>query len=94
MTINSKFDIGDEVYAVYIETDDIIRVFTDTIVSITITEDKTIDYLLDNYCDTFKENELVKIEDKESLVQTIDRLIEASKIPEDASNSEIRDVCL
>lgn len=79
MNIKSKFGIREKVYVVYKE-DDIVHVFEDEILSITVIEDKTIDYLLDRTCDTFKDYELVRINDKESLIKRIVELLEVGKV--------------
>lgn len=79
MKIESKFEIHEKVYVVYKE-DDIVHVFKDEIISITVIEDKTIDYLLDRMCETFKDYELVRINDKENLIKRIEELLEVGKV--------------
>lgn len=81
MKIESKFGLHEKVYAVYKEVNDIFaHVFEDEIISITVIEDGTIDYLLDKMCETFKDYELVRIDDKDGLIKRIDEVLEVGKV--------------
>lgn len=76
MKIYVKYRVGEEVYAIYKEDDGIIRLWKDKINSITIRENNVIDYLLEDYCETFSEHELVKLEDEKGLLKKINELID------------------
>lgn len=73
MIINTKYAIGDEVYAFY-EQDGEIHIFKDKITEIVITENKQLYYLQKHDCDEWTEEELVKINDTEKLIEIIEKL--------------------
>lgn len=77
MTIDTKFGIGDDVYAVYKE-DDEVKVFKDEITEILITKTQTI-----YYCSIvgweLKEDDLISTADRDKVIDRIDELLKRSE---------------
>lgn len=74
MTINTKFGIGDEVYIVYKENDEV-KIFKDEIEEIVIYEVETC-YYVRNSCEQIREDELIHIENRDKVIDKIDELLE------------------
>lgn len=75
MKLNLKYKFGDEVYVVYIEDDGIVRVFKDKVVEFSMSEEYGLHYYVDKMCEEFKEEELVRINDTDGLVNRINELL-------------------
>lgn len=79
MTINTKYGIGDKVYAVFKETDKSeIEVCVGTVREILIKE-QTIEYYIDTVYEAFEEVDLIPINDKLGLTKRIDELSKEAK---------------
>lgn len=88
MEIKTKYDIGDKVYCVWVEPDNIVRVVDDVINSIYINEDKRILYYTEKIAAVeWKEDELTPITDHEGLIESIDYLLERGYQDERDGNS-------
>ena len=88
MEIKTKYDIGDKVYCVWIEPDNIVRVVDDVISSIYINEDKEVLYYTEKLvAEEWKEHELIPITDHEGLIESIDYLLERGYQDERNGNS-------
>lgn len=75
MNIKTKFEIGQIVYAVFREENEIwVKVFDDVVTEIVISEDG-ITYYLEKMCEEFKEEDLVPIHNSEALTDRIDYLL-------------------
>lgn len=77
MTIDTKFGIGDDVYAVYKE-DDEVKVFKDEITEILITETQTI-YYSSIVGWELKEDDLISTADRDKVIDRIDELLKRSE---------------
>ena len=88
MEIKTKYDIGDKVYCIWIEPDNIVRVVDDVINSIYINEDKEVLYYTEKIvAEEWKEAELIPITDHEGLIESIDYLLERGYQDERDGNS-------
>lgn len=75
MNIKTKYEIGQKVYAVFKEKNEIwVKVFDDVILQIVIDEDG-ITYYLEKMCEEFKEEDIIPITNSEALVERIDYLL-------------------
>lgn len=74
MIINTKFNIGEEVYAIYKNGDEI-NLFKDKVKEILVSKEKQIYYLENHDCEEWQENELVKIYMTSNLVSKIEELL-------------------
>lgn len=74
MIINTKFKIGEEVYIIYKEKNNVI-INKDIIKEIAINEKEDIFYYTNNYCDEIKECELVETYATSKLVSKIEELL-------------------
>ena len=73
MVISTKFNIGEEVYAIYKENNEV-HVFKDKISEIVISKEKQLYYLEKHNCDEWQENELVKTYSTTNLINRIEEL--------------------
>ena len=87
MEIKTKFDLGDEVYNVYVEKGEV-RILTDVIKEIFVCLDQKENmYFLDGICDEVKESEIVKTNNKEELMNLINiKLQELQKNKNNTNN--------
>lgn len=74
MIINTRFSIGEEVYAIYKE-DDEVKVIKDKISEIAVTKEEKVYYLEKHNCEEWKEEELVKTYMTSYLVSKIEELL-------------------
>lgn len=88
MEIKTKYDIGDKVYCVWVEPDNIVRVVDDVISSIYINEYKKVLYYTEKIvAEEWKEGDLIPIIDHEALIESIDYLLERGYKDERDGNS-------
>lgn len=73
MLINTRFSIGEEVYAIYKNGDEI-NLFKDKISEILVSKEKQIYYLEKHDYEEWQENELVRIYMTSDLVSKIEKL--------------------
>ena len=73
MIINTRFSIGEEVYAIYKEGDEV-KVIKDKISEIVVTKEEQVYYLEKHNCEEWQENELVKTYMTSDLVSKIEEL--------------------
>lgn len=73
MVISTKYAIGEEVYVIYKENNEV-HVFKDKISEIVISKEKQIYYLEKHNCDEWQENELVKTYSTTNLINRIEEL--------------------
>lgn len=73
MVISTKFDIGEEVYAIYKESNEV-HVFKDKISEIVISKEKQLYYLEKHDCEEYKEDELIKTSLTTNLINRIEEL--------------------
>ena len=77
MEIKTKYDIGDKVYACWIERDNLVRVVDEVISEIFITKNKEVRYYTEKIiAEEWKEEELIPITNHEALIGRIDYLLE------------------
>lgn len=78
MKIETKYAIGEEVYVIFKEDNGSIKLFKDTITEITLSSYEKTGYLyayyVGNMCEEFIESEIIRFDDKEGLIKTIDQL--------------------
>lgn len=78
MNIKTKFEIGQIVYVVFREDNEVwVKVFDDAIQEIVIGEDG-VTYYLTKICEEFKEEDLIPINNSEALTDRIDYLLKGS----------------
>ena len=77
MTIDTKFGIGDDVYVVYKE-DDEVKVFKDEITEISITETQII-YFGSMIGFDLKEDDLISTADRDKVINKIDELLKSEE---------------
>ena len=76
MNIKTKYEIGQKVYAIFKEENEIwVKIFDDVVSQIVIDEDG-ITYYLEKTYEEFKEEDIVPILKSEALVDRIDYLLE------------------
>lgn len=73
MVISTKFNIGEEVYAIYKDGDEI-KLFKDKVTEILVSKEKQIYYLEKHDCEEWQENELVKTYSTTNLINRIEEL--------------------
>ena len=73
MVISTKFNIGEEVYAIYKENNEI-HLFKDKVKEILVSKEKQIYYLEKHNCDEWQEDELIKTYSATNLINRIEEL--------------------
>jgi len=76
MKLDIKYNLDDEVYAVYKEDDGVVRLFKDKIVEFAISKEHGLHYFLENSGEDFKEEELILVDQQDSLIERINKLLE------------------
>lgn len=75
MNVKTKYKIGDEVYVIQKDGNEVL-IATDSIKEIVITKDglcHKVNYYLEHIGDDYEEDELMPIEDKNTLIYRIDK---------------------
>lgn len=73
MVISTKFNIGEEVYAIY-KNGDGIYLFKDKVTEILVSKEKQLYYLEKHNCEEWQEDELVKTYSTTNLINRIEEL--------------------